>query len=142
MWRTSGECGRVARVVAPRGRRAILVVLLGALAGSVSCVRLGTSWRAVAPEHRDARPPAQERYQVWRGSDVVVLHGVAFGRGSIRGVPAAQHRSCVLCRVAIPVTAVDSVRVGSQPASIVAWAALHVLLVGAVFFFLHALPST
>jgi hypothetical protein len=58
-----------------------------------------------------ALPPGQQA-EVWRGVRVERLHAVIVTADSLSGVPFLRPRDCDTCRVALPRTEVDSVRLG------------------------------
>ena len=75
-------------------------------------------------------PPARQQVQVWRGGGAVALHAVRVRGDSLSGVPFHLPPSCDTCRVAIAVSAIDSVRVGDQENNFFA------VLMGVGIFFL------
>jgi hypothetical protein len=50
---------------------------------------------------------------VWRGSQARVLHAVHLTGDSLIGVPFQQPPSCDSCRIALPRSGVDSLRLGN-----------------------------
>jgi hypothetical protein len=53
--------------------------------------------------------PRQE-IEIWRGSQVITLHGVHVFEGSIRGVPLWRPPDCDSCLIAVPLESIDSLR--------------------------------
>jgi len=87
-----------------------------------ACVSGCAGWTRVESLEPDSLPPGQD-VQVWTGRKARVLHGVTIGQDSIRGIPFQLPLSCDTCRVAVPLAAVDSVRVGSEAQNGFLWVA-------------------
>lgn len=60
--------------------------------------------------------PRRQQVQLWSGGQARVLHAVRIDSDSIHGVPFQLPPTCDSCRVAIPLAAVDSLRLGNQEA--------------------------
>lgn len=69
----------------------------------------------------------RQQVQVWEGSESRVLHGVQLARDSLIGVPYHRPTSCDSCRVAIPRSNVDSLRLGSMERAGIVMSALPFL---------------
>lgn len=81
-----------------------------------------TGWGGSRPVSAiPADPPVRDRFQVWTAGQAQILHAVRLGKDTLSGVPYWQAPECDSCRIAIPTTQVDSVRVrsagGPNPAS-------------------------
>jgi hypothetical protein len=57
--------------------------------------------------------PARQQVQLWMGQGTRVLHAVTLGPDSVTGVPFHRPPDCD-CRVALPRSAIDSMRLGNQ----------------------------
>ena len=53
-------------------------------------------------------PPGQT-LEIWRGSQATTLHAVVVTADSLSGISISQPSSCDSCRMAMPLTAIDSV---------------------------------
>jgi hypothetical protein len=51
--------------------------------------------------------------QVWQGGRAVVVHGVHVDSTSLAAIPYHQPLACDSCRMVLPRSSIDSVRVGS-----------------------------
>jgi hypothetical protein len=93
-----------------RSIRFIRTTLLGGAAvGQLAC---GAGWRRVAPAAEGALAPRQQA-QLWVSGRSVRLHGVVFRQDSVIGTGFLQPLDCDTCRLAWPVAAVDSIRIGN-----------------------------
>jgi hypothetical protein len=70
-------------------------------------------WRRIALPEDTVFAPRQQ-VQLWEGASPSVLHAVRVTRDSLRGVPFHQPPRCDSCAIALPRSAVDSVRLGNQ----------------------------
>ncbi len=116
--------------------RLFLVAVLAAFLAACA------SWVPVVPEWEPGRPHRAERFRIWSGDSVLVMHAVRFGRDSIEGVPIEARPACVECRVSIAVAEVDSVQVRRDRLSLWAWAAVSLGAVGLIAFWFLILPRT
>jgi hypothetical protein len=66
----------------------------------------------------------RQQVQVWVGSRARVLHGVRLTSDSVLGVPFHQSLRCDSCRVSLPRSHVDSLRLGNQEGSAIVVAML------------------
>jgi hypothetical protein len=71
----------------------------------------GAGWRRSEPVPLGSLP-ARQQVQVWASGQVLQLHGVIVGADSVSGVPFLKPLDCDSCRVRIPRTEVDSLRIG------------------------------
>jgi hypothetical protein len=53
-----------------------------------------------------------DRARIWTGGRVLLWHAVLVTRDSISGIPSSLPTPCDSCRLALPVSAVDSLSVG------------------------------
>jgi hypothetical protein len=86
-------------------------LVCGALA--LTTAACGAGWRQL-PALSPGPWPSRQQAQVWVGAQAQRWHGVVVERDSISGIPFIQQLDCQHCRRAVPLAAVDSVRVG-QP---------------------------
>ena len=93
------EAGRVGGV--GRGPLALLILLLAGCTSLRSTVPL----ERVATEAEPRTP-----YQVWSGGSPQVLISLQVSADSVSGVPYWKSPACDSCRVALPRSAVDSIR--------------------------------
>ena len=70
----------------------------------------------------------RQQVQVWRGSHKRLLHAVRLKGDSLVGVPFQRPPSCDSCRVAIPRSEVDSLRLGSMEGAGMAMSAVPFIL--------------
>jgi hypothetical protein len=76
--------------------------------GTLGC---GAGWHQ--PPHLAPGPwPPRQQVQVWVDGQAERWHGVVVGTDSMWGVLFQQPPTCDSCRRAVPLVAVDSVRVG------------------------------
>ena len=94
------------RRVRPKVRLALRLTLLTGLGGCAGWHRLDTRPGTVLA-HR-------QQVQVWEGTHARILHAVRITQDSVSGVPFQEPPSCDSCRVALPLSRVDSLRVGNQ----------------------------
>jgi hypothetical protein len=83
----------------------------GLVALSLLCACAG--WERLEVASDTALAPSQQ-VQVWRGSQVRVLHAVRLIGDSLVGVPFQKPANCDTCRLTIPRSAVDSLRLGDM----------------------------
>jgi hypothetical protein len=76
--------------------------------GQAGC---GAGWRRPPELPSEALPPGQQ-VQVWHEGQAERLHSVKITEDSVSGVPYLRSRDCDSCRVAFPLAAVDSLRLG------------------------------
>ena len=59
-----------------------------------------------------------QQVKIWSGDTVLRWHAVIFADDSITGVPYKMSTKCDSCRLGLPLSSVDSIRVGypSSPA--------------------------
>jgi hypothetical protein len=79
--------------------------------------------------------PIRAQVQVWQDERVMFLHAVTLEPDTLRGVPFTQPPTCDSCGVRVPLTAVDSLRVGSKERGFFRTAGLVVAL-GAAWAYL------
>jgi len=89
------------------GRKVAAVTALAVF--SASC---GAGWHQPKQLEPGTLSPRQQ-VQVWSGGTARRWHAVRVGPDSISGVPFMRPPDCDSCRVALPRTAVDSVRLGN-----------------------------
>lgn len=77
---------------------------------SASC---GAGWHRV-PELDPGPQNPRQQIEVWSGGGGTPRrwHAVEVGPDSISGIPFTQASTCESCRAAVPLSAVDSVRLG------------------------------
>ncbi len=93
-----------------RARRiAVACALLAALQGGCGV------WHRLRPVPEGPLPLRQQA-QVFHHGGVARWHAVVATQDSISGIPFIQPPGCDACRVALPRSAVDSVRVGNPEA--------------------------
>jgi hypothetical protein len=56
-----------------------------------------------------------DRVRIWTGDSVLQWHAVLVTRDSISGIPDNPSQPCDSCRLTLPTSAVDSLRVGYSP---------------------------
>jgi hypothetical protein len=73
----------------------------------------GAGWHRedVTPERR---LPVRQQVQVWVADEPRVLHAVLIDSASVSGVPFHRRPDCDTCRVVVPRSSVDSMRLGNQ----------------------------
>lgn len=96
----------------------------GLVALSLLCACAG--WERLEIASDTALAPGQQ-VQVWRGSQVRVLHAVRLIGDSLIGVPFQKPANCDSCRLAIRRTDVDSLRLGNMESGGIVIAALPFL---------------
>jgi hypothetical protein len=96
----------MARVSKARVRSAVILALI---LPQSAC---GAGWHRIEPVAPSRLPPRQQ-VQVWQGKGVLQLHAVSLAGDSISGVPYIRDPECDSCRVSVPSSSVDSVRVGN-----------------------------
>ena len=72
----------------------------------------GAGWHRVEETTPQAFPVRQQ-VQLWMGDRTRVLHAVVVGADSVSGVPFQLPPTCDSCRVAVPRSTVDSMRLGN-----------------------------
>ena len=101
--------------------RGICVVLtLNSVSGCAGWTRLAL------PSDTTLAP--RQQVQVWSGSHARVLHAVRLSGDSLVGVPFQKPPSCDSCRIAIPRSDVDSLRLGNMETPGIAGSALPFIL--------------
>jgi hypothetical protein len=86
-----------------------VVLLAGLTAGC------GAGWHRIE-DPAVAQLPVRQQVQVWTAGRNVRLHAVRLVGDSLIGIPFHRSPDCDSCRVAIAVTAIDSVRAGNPEA--------------------------
>jgi hypothetical protein len=71
-----------------------------------------------------------QQVQVWQGSTARRWHGVVASSTTLSGVPYLQSAACDSCRVTVPRSTVDSIRVGDPAAGF--WKSVSLLGVAAL----------
>jgi hypothetical protein len=107
----------------------------GLVALSLLCACAG--WERLEIASDTALAPSQQ-VQVWRGSQVRVLHAVRVIGDSLVGIPFQKPASCDSCRLAMPRSTVDSLRLGNMEPAGFALSALPFL---AILFLAAALSG-
>jgi hypothetical protein len=72
----------------------------------------GASWRRV--DLAPASLPPRQQVQVWSGGHARVFHAVMRTPDSLSGVPFQLAPDCDSCRVSLPLSSIDSLRVGNM----------------------------
>lgn len=75
----------------------------------------GAGWHQ-APAPASGMFPPNQQVQVWHGGKVEQLHAVLIGPDSVTGIPYFRPLTCDSCRIAIPRSATDSIRLGDPVA--------------------------
>jgi len=52
---------------------------------------------------------------VWTGDTSVLIYGVTTDRDSVYGLPTTARETCSRCRLAFPLSGIDSMRVAQKP---------------------------
>lgn len=107
-------------------RRQASCILLAAV---VDCA--GAPERVIVPPPPASFKPRQE-LEVWQGRKAMTLHGVRIAGDSLTGVPAWKPPACDSCRVAIPVSEIDSIRTVHNERAWMVAASLPFVALGAV----------
>jgi hypothetical protein len=99
----------------------------------------GTTWRQPAEGLEPRTIPSRQQVQVWQPTRVDRWHGVSIADDSVAGIPYHQALDCTACRVALPRSAVDSIRFGNPEQAVT-----RTVLLGAGLLALLAIawPST
>jgi hypothetical protein len=71
-----------------------------------------TQWTSVTPPYPETLP-ARQQVQVWSASSRLQLHAVRVDSNTLSGVPFTRPPDCDSCRVALALSEIDSLRVGS-----------------------------
>ena len=87
-------------------------MLLAVLAFLQGC---GAGWHQPAEAGPTSFEPRQQ-IQIWRGTTVDRWHAVKVASDTISGIPYLDPLDCGSCRIALPQTAVDSIRLGNPVA--------------------------
>lgn len=104
------------------GARSLLGILL--LVPQVAC---GAGWHRITPA-APTKLPSRQQVEVWQVGRVQRLHAVRLTDDSLSGVPFVKPPDCDSCRVAVPLSAVDSLRTGNPTAGF--WETVGLTLVG------------
>jgi len=89
------------------------ILVAGVLAlGAPSC---GAGWHR-PPELAPGAWPVGQQAEVWSGGEHQRWHAVVVGADSVSGVRFVEPATCDTCRRALPLAAVDSVRIGNPVA--------------------------
>lgn len=102
--------GRGAPLTSGLARRLFLLMLGAGVAGC------GAGWRQPGQLAPGPWVPRQQ-VQVWSGGHVERWHAVVMATDSISGAPYLRPPECDSCRRSLPLTQVDSVRVGKPSAA-------------------------
>jgi hypothetical protein len=87
----------------------------------------GAGWRSLTGLEPGSLRPRQQA-QLWQDQKAQRVHGVVVGQDSISGIPFAHPLECDSCRITLPRSQVDSVRVGSPVAGF--WKSVGVVSAG------------
>ena len=87
-------------------RKATSVLLTGVMLSQAAC---GAAKRPL-PLNPAPTVDAHQQVEVWRAGRSVTLYGVRFASDTLSGVPYPQALDCANCRLAYPVSQVDSAR--------------------------------
>ena len=110
----------------------VLALAVGLPLASAGC---GAGWHR---EHLRPRSLAQrEEALIYSGTQVTHLHSVVVSPDSVIGVSATQTPRCVQCRVALPASAIDSMRVGDPVRGLLKTVALGEALALATVIIVH-----
>ena len=88
----------------------ILAIVLSAALLVSGC---SAGWRHVEPVVPE-KFSRRQQVQVWNGGQASVLHSVRIDTMSLSGTPFTENPACEPCRMEIPLTEVDSVRLGNK----------------------------
>jgi hypothetical protein len=88
------------------------VVRLGLLAAVIGC---GAGWHQPPAPVPDTLAPRQQ-VQVWHGGKAERWHAVVVAADSVTGISYLRPVTCDSCRVGMPRSAVDSIRLGNPVA--------------------------
>ena len=105
------------------------------LALGLACSNLagcGAGWRSlgrVASLGPGELPPRQQ-VQIWSRGRASHWHGVVVTADAVSGIPYVRPLSCDSCRLAVPRTEVDSLRLGSPAAGF--WKSVGLVVGGAL----------
>jgi hypothetical protein len=86
--------------------------VLGCLFVLVLIQACGAGWR-LQPLETLKPLPVRQQVQIWSDGDIQQWHAVSFTPDHFYGIPFHQSVDCDSCRVSIPRTDVDSVRLGN-----------------------------
>jgi hypothetical protein len=101
-------------ILMTRSRAPVAVLAVSLLCGCAGWHRLEIA--------SDTTLAPRQQVQVWQGSRARLFHAVRVSGDSLIGVPFQQAPTCDSCRVGIPRSAVDSLRLGNmETAGILAW---------------------
>ena len=73
----------------------------------------GAGWRQPTEPIPVALSNPRQQVQVWRAGRSLQLHGVTVSEDSVSGIPYLAPLDCNSCRIALPRSEVDSLRVGN-----------------------------
>ena len=90
----------------------------------------GAGWRSLPTLEPGPLRPRQQA-QIWERGTSHRVHGVLIGADSVSAVPFHRPPNCDSCRITLPLSVVDSVRVGSPVAGFWKTFALVSLMLGA-----------
>jgi hypothetical protein len=83
--------------------------------GLASLAALTAGWHQT-PELSHGPLAPRQQVEVWQGGELLRWHAVVVSRDSISGVSFLEPIECDSCRIALPRSAVDSVRLGNPTA--------------------------
>jgi hypothetical protein len=92
--------------------RSVAVTPCLLIAGTLAC---GAGWHQ-PPEISPGPWPKRQQVQIWTDGHSRQWHSLVVSRDSVSGVPFTKNPDCADCRQALPLNAVDSVRVGNPEA--------------------------
>lgn len=114
-------------------RRAVGAMTLALTAGC------SAGWHQITLDPQASYKPRDE-LQVWMHGEAQRWHGVRVDSSTISGVPHTKPPECDSCRISVPRTAVDSVRVG-DPDGAVLGTVVGVLVIGGLGYFAFLKPG-
>ncbi len=110
--------------------RAVGVIALSLVNGC------GAGWHReeLSPERQ---LPARQQVQLWLSGETRVLHAVIVNPESVSGVPFQLPPDCDSCRVVVPRSAVDSMRLGNQERGLLGSMAIGYVALGVAALVLY-----